>query len=96
MARIAAKPANNRYTYGHGRSEVIGALINSIFMAGIIIFLLYKGIDRILNPKEVESLGVILIASGGLIVNIIAIYLLKDSHSLNSKAAPAIHVIGDF
>jgi len=95
MAKIAAKPANNKYTYGHGRSEVIGALINSIFMAGIIVFLLYKGVDRILNPKEVESLGIILIASGGLIVNIIAIYLLKDSHSLNSKAA-LIHVIGDF
>lgn len=95
MVHISQKPANTEFTYGHGRSEVIGALINGFLMVCIILFLIYKGIDRLINPEEVKSLGIIIIASGGLLVNMFAIYLLKDSHSLNSKAA-LLHVFGDF
>lgn len=95
MAHISQRPATTDYTYGHGRSEVIGALINGLFMLGIIGFLIHEGIDRIMNPQEVKSIGIIIIASGGLLVNLFAMYMLKNSHTLNSKAA-LLHVIGDF
>lgn len=95
MVHISQKPANTDFTYGHGRSEVIGALINGFLMVCIILFLIYKGINRLIAPEEVKSLGIIIIASGGLLVNIFAIYILKDSHSLNSKAA-LLHILGDF
>jgi len=94
MASISQKPANNKYSYGHGRAEVIGALFNGLFMIGVIAYLIYEGINRIITPQPIQSIALILIASGGLLVNLFAIYMLKDSHSLNTKAA-LIHVIGD-
>lgn len=94
MAGISQKPANNKYSYGHGRAEVIGALFNGLFMIAVIAYLVYEGIHRIINPQPIQSIALILIASGGLLVNLFAIYMLKDSHSLNTRAA-LIHVIGD-
>lgn len=95
MATISHRPANNNYSFGHGRSETIGALVNGLFMIGVIGYLIFEGIHRIINPEPVKSEAIIIISIGGLLVNAFALYMLKDSHSLNTRAA-FIHVIGDF
>lgn len=94
MAKLSQKPANNNYSYGHGRSETIGALINGLFMVGVVFYLVFEGVNRIMNPEPVKAVGIMIIATAGLLVNLFAIYMLKDAHSLNTKAA-LIHVIGD-
>lgn len=95
MAKISQKPADNDHSYGHGRADTLGAFINGLFMLGIIVFIGYAAIGRILNPQPVNGFNVMTIASVGLIINIIAAYLLhKNSQSLNTKAA-FIHVLGD-
>jgi len=94
MAIMAQKPADKQYSYGHGRWEVVGALFNGLFMIFVIVFLVYEGINRILNPQPVESVAIMGIAAIGLLVNIFAAVLLHDSHSLNAKGA-FIHVMGD-
>lgn len=95
MAILAQRPADDKYSYGHGRWEIIGALLNGIFMIAVIIFLIYEGIDRILNPRPVESTTIIWIATIGLLINIFAAWLLHShSHSLNTRGA-FLHVLGD-
>jgi cobalt-zinc-cadmium efflux system protein len=94
MAIMAARPADKHYSYGQGRWEIVGALINGLFMAGVILFLLFEGINRIINPEPVIPTTIIWVAFGGLCINIFAAWLLSDSHSLNTKAA-LIHVLGD-
>lgn len=95
MAILAQRPADDKYSYGHGRWEIIGALLNGIFMIAVIVFLIYEGIDRILNPRPVESTTIIWIATIGLFINIFAAWLLHShSHSLNTRGA-FLHVLGD-
>lgn len=94
MAIIATRPADKHFSYGQGRWEIVGALINGLFMAGVILFLLYEGINRIINPTPVVPNTIIWVALAGLCVNIIAAWILSGSHSLNTKAA-LIHVLGD-
>lgn len=96
MSLLSIKPANNKFSYGHGRADTIGALINSLFMIGIIIFILYEGIHRIFSPHTVNGLGVLFIAFIGFVVNLISFKILHSghNHSLNNKAA-LIHVLGD-
>lgn len=95
MAILAQRPADDKYSYGHGRWEIIGALLNGIFMIAVIVFLIYEGIDRILNPRPVESTTIIWIATIGLLINIFAAWLLHShSHSLNTRGA-FLHVLGD-
>lgn len=94
MAIMAQKPADKLYSYGHGRWEIVGALINGLFMVFVIAFLLYESVNRIINPQPVQSVIIMGVAAVGLLVNIFAAFMLKDSHSLNTKAA-LIHVMGD-
>lgn len=95
MAKISQKPADHEHSYGHGRADTLGAFLNGIFMLGIIIFIIYEAIQRIIEPRPVAAVSVMTVASIGLTINIIAAWLLhKNSHSLNTKAA-LIHVLGD-
>ena len=94
MSHISQKPADHNHSYGHGRADTLGAFVNSLFMLGIIAFLMYEGIHRLIHPEPIKAIAIIVIATLGLGMNLFSFYLLKDSQSLNTKAA-LIHVIGD-
>lgn len=93
-AKVSQKPASNRFSFGFGRSDAIGAFVNAIFMTVIIFFICYEAIDRILNPEPIKGFLVFTVASIGLIINIICFNILKADNSLNSKAA-SLHIVGD-
>ncbi len=93
--KISQKAANNILTYGYGKAEAIGSLINAIFTLILTIGLLIEVITRFFKPITINSIGLFIIASIGLIVNLIVAYLLsKAQNSLNIKAV-LIHTLGD-
>jgi len=94
MNILSRKPANEKYSYGHGRADTIGAFVNAFFMILVVIFILYESIIRLLNPVQVNGIGVFIVALIGLFINIIALKLLYGGESLNTKAA-FIHIMGD-
>ncbi|MGQ5522777.1 cation diffusion facilitator family transporter [Chitinimonas sp. PSY-7] len=92
---IALRPASTSNSYGYARAEVLGALINSLFMLAMVGWIAFEALGRLFNPKDVDGVGVMGIASIGLVVNLIAAWLLSgDSHNMNSRAA-LMHVLGD-
>lgn len=92
---IGQRPATYRQSYGYGRAEVIGALINSLAMLALVVWISVAAVQRLLNPPLVNGLGVMVIAVVGLIVNIASAWHLSNDHdNLNSRAA-LIHVLGD-
>lgn len=87
--RIARKPADQNRTYGYHRFEILAATFNALLLFGVAIYILYEAWQRFRSPLEVQSLGMMLVAGLGLIINLISIRLLssgKDS-SLNLKGA---------
>lgn len=94
--RIGKKESNYKNTFGYKRIEILAAFINSIILIVISIYLFYEAVQRFLNPEPINGSLMFIIATIGLIANIIAVFLLqKDSkHSLNIKAA-YLHLIGD-
>lgn len=94
-AWLAQRPAGLKHSYGWARAEVIGAMLNSLIMLGIIVVLAAEAIQRLLAPQPVIAGGVMLIALMGLIVNgIVAFMLSRGEHNMNARAA-LIHVMGD-
>ncbi|AXE34413.1 cation diffusion facilitator family transporter [Chromobacterium phragmitis] len=94
-ARIGSRPATDRLSFGHGRAEVLGALLNSVLLFGLSAFIVYEAAARLLLPHPVNGGGVLLIAAIGLVVNVAAAWVLsRGAHSLNSRAA-LWHVLGD-
>jgi len=99
IALVAAimmqRPPSDRLTYGHGRIEVIAAIVNSVFMLLIVAGIVIEAINRFRNPGAIDAASVMLIGGVGLIVNIfVALVLSGDSHNLNTRAA-LLHVLGD-
>lgn len=93
---IFKKPVTAKKTYGYERAEVLGALASGVTLWILMFFLIYEGILRLMNPPEVKGGIVFIIATIGLIANIIMMKLLHPGAegSLNLRAA-YLHVLGD-
>lgn len=94
--KLASYPVSNTRTFGLHRLEVFASFINgvSVFMIALGIF--YEAWGRFSHPDEVKSLPMLIIATLGLVMNLVAASALHE-HSgddLNVHSA-FLHVIGD-
>lgn len=53
--RYALKPADHEHRFGHGKAEALAGLAQSAFIAGSAVLVLLQGIDRLLNPRPLDS-----------------------------------------
>jgi cobalt-zinc-cadmium efflux system protein len=73
------KPATPQRTYGFYRMEILASLVNSVVLVLLSVYILYEGFRRILEPPEIQSSPIIIVAVIGLIVNFIGIRLLSGT-----------------
>ncbi|MBP7703703.1 MAG: cation transporter [Caulobacter sp.] len=87
--RIGAKLADDRRTFGYRRFEILAAAFNAILLFIVAGYVLYEGVKRIIDPQPVGSMGMLIVAAAGLIVNLIAMRILASGkdRSLNVKGA---------
>ncbi|PCC97737.1 cation diffusion facilitator family transporter [Halopseudomonas pelagia] len=53
--RYALKPADHEHRFGHGKAEALAGLAQSAFITGSAVLVLLQGIDRLLNPRPLDS-----------------------------------------
>lgn len=95
--RIAARPADRYKTFGSLRAEMIGALLNGLFLLLMAAFVIYMGVKRLFNPVEIESNLMIIAAIGGLITEVISLRLLTKGSKGNLNMRGAFwHVMQTF
>lgn len=94
--RMARRPATAKRTYGYHRVEILAALINGLTLWLIVGIIFHEAYHRFLDPPEVRSLGMLVVATLGLGVNVAAGFILYGSHKENINLRGAfLHVIGD-
>lgn len=95
-ATLAAKPHEGQKTYGYHRTEPLAALLNGITLVAIDAYIFSEAFRRFLSPPVVEGSIVLIIAVGGLVVNLIGAVILRDASkgSLNVQAA-FVHILTD-
>jgi len=93
---VACKEPCHHRTFGYYRAEILAALFNSIFLFAVTAFILYHGIERLLNPQPVLGLEMFLVALAGIAANGFSILLLRNSikNDLNIKGA-FLHMFAD-
>lgn len=93
---IAARPPTPKRTFGYYRVEILAALAHGAVLAAIALFVVVAAIDRLREPSEVRGLGMMVIAAGGLTMNIIGLLVLRGGrhHSLNIRGV-WLHVLSD-
>lgn len=87
--RIAKRPADARRTFGYHRFEILAATFNAMLLFFVAMYILYEAYQRLQVPQDIQSTGMLVIATTGLIVNLISMRLLSQgaNASLNIKGA---------
>ena len=87
--RLSRRPPDAKRTYGYARMEAIGAMVNGGMLFLVAGYILWEAVGRFSEPPSVASIGMLVIASLGLVINLISMRLLKagSGESLNVKGA---------
>jgi cobalt-zinc-cadmium efflux system protein len=94
--RVSSRPADSRRSYGYQRFQILAAFVNGLSLLLIVGWILFEAIRRLTAPPEVMASTMLLVASAGLVVNIMSFIVLHggDRDNMNIRGA-AIHVAGD-
>jgi cobalt-zinc-cadmium efflux system protein len=93
---VAARPADNRWTYGRTRAEILAALAQGVALVAVAVVIVLEAVERLGDPQEVKGGWMLAIAAGGLLVNLVALAILNAGRhaSLNVRGA-WLHVLSD-
>jgi cobalt-zinc-cadmium efflux system protein len=93
---MATRPASQRRTFGNSRAEILAALANGLGLAVVAVFISVHAVERFVAPQDVHGEGVIIVAVGGLLINLVSLYILEAGRgdSINVRGA-WLHVASD-
>ena len=95
---VAARPADDRATFGYQRAEVFGALTNAVILLLLAGWIVWEAVGRLLRPDASEIGGglMLVVAVVGLIANAVSLWLLgaAQKRSINVRGA-YLEVLGD-
>ncbi|OAB44407.1 cation diffusion facilitator family transporter [Paenibacillus glacialis] len=95
---FASRPASPKKSYGYYRFEILAALFNGISLFVIAGFIVWEAIGRFSEPPTVASGAMMLIASIGLLANLISAWSLMRKgdvkNNVNLRSA-YLHILGD-
>jgi cobalt-zinc-cadmium efflux system protein len=76
--KLGEKQVSQEKTYGYKRFEIIAAALNGLTLIIISLYIFYEAFQRFFAPPEVQSTGMLMISVTGLVVNIIAAWILMS------------------
>ena len=87
--RLGRKAPDEKRTFGYRRFEILAAAFNAVLLFAVAIYVFVEAIKRFSEPQEIQSWGMLIVATIGLGVNLVSMRLLtagKDA-SFNVKGA---------
>ncbi len=94
--RIAGRPADEIHTFGYGRAEVVGALINLTTLVVVGLYLILEGVTRLISPEPVGGWIMVGVSAVALVIDAATALLTwrMSKESLNIRAA-FVHNVAD-
>ncbi len=88
--------ADSQRTFGLYRLEVLAALANAVLLTAVAVVVVVQAIRRFTDPPDVPAGAMLIVAAGGLVINIVAFLLLRPGaqESINVRGA-YVEVVGD-
>ncbi len=93
---FAQKPPTSTHTYGFHRTEILAALVNSVSLIVIAVFIILEAWRRLRAPHLILGPAVMAVAAGGLVVNLTGLKLLGGgAHDNYNVRGVWLHVMSD-
>ena len=94
--RVASRPRTHQRTYGSRRAEVLAAFVNALFLGLTSVWVVVEALERWRTPPDVNARWMLIVAGGGLAVNLVAAWVLSSGHGHNENTRSALaHVLSD-
>merc|ERR1712110_517040 len=77
MGVITKWRANDKYSYGYVRAEVLAGFINGLFLLFISFFIFSEAVERLVEPPEVKHERLLLVSILGFLVNLVGIFVFQ-------------------
>ena len=91
---VSARPADSKRSYGYHRFQILAAFVNGLSLLLVVGWILIEAVRRLISPPDVMGTTMLIVASAGLLVNIVAFIVLHggDREYLRPGAgcAPAV------
>ena len=89
VIRIVEGPSGEGMTYGMRRAEVLSGQANSAVLLVLAVIVIYEAISRLISPPNVAGGLVTLVAGVGVVVNVVAAWVLAKANrqSLNVEGS---------
>ncbi|XP_071511526.1 zinc transporter 7-like [Diadema antillarum] len=82
IASIISKwRANDKFSYGYVRMEILAGFVNALFLLFIAFFIFSEAVERAVEPPEVRHERLFVVSVLGFFVNIIGIFAFGHGHS---------------
>jgi len=69
--------ANDKYSYGYVRAEILAGFINGLFLLFISFFIFSEAVERLVEPPEVKHERLLPVSIAGFVVNLIGIFIFQ-------------------
>lgn len=69
-----------RFAFGTWKIEILGGFASAIFLIGVAVMMLVGSVERIVSPQPIQYKEAIVIATLGLVVNILCALILGKAH----------------
>lgn len=73
--------ANERFSYGYVRAEVLAGFVNGLFLLFIAFFIFSEAVERAIEPPEVKHERLFVVSVLGFLVNLVGIFAFQHGHS---------------
>jgi len=93
MLWVSTRRASAAKTFGYLRAEILGALINGLFLWVLVVFIWIEAAGRLRHPQHVKGLGVIAVAVVGVAVNSFSAWLTAENKGLTGGRGLAVHAV---
>lgn len=94
-ARISARGADDKLTYGYHRFQVLAAFVNGLTLVALVIWIAIEALSRVAAPEPILPLPALAVAVVGFVINIVAFKWLHGASGNTNVRSAALHVLGD-
>ncbi|KAG9066285.1 hypothetical protein KI688_001506 [Linnemannia hyalina] len=77
---LSHRPPTATHTFGYHRAEVLGALFSIFLIWGLTLLLIIEAYERVKHPIDVDGKTMSIVASLGVFVNIVLMFVLGGHH----------------
>ena len=94
--RLSKKGSNGDMTYGWIRTEVVGGLINAVFLLSMCLTIIIEAVQRYISPEPIQRpKDFLIVGAVGLGVNLLGLLIFHDHGDSDNLEGVFLHILSD-